>query len=239
MEQPQRLNCLIVDDQAFAIRILENHLAHFPEFKLVYAGSDVFEALRLLTECNIDLVFLDIQMPDMSGLQFLKLSRSRARFIFTTAYPKYAFEGYENDITDFLLKPIIFARFQKAIGKFKQQVQVELQQNTAASKDHVLIKGDAKQKYHKVQLVDILYVKGLDNYISISTTTGVIVTYMNLKDLTALLPAHRFCRIHKSYIVSLEHIAYVEKNSVRIRDDFFPIGPAFKKDFFRRWDLRR
>ncbi len=235
MENKKNIRCIIVDDQLFAVGILENHLRHFPEITLAYAGTDIYEALHIIETTAIDLVFLDIQMPTMSGLEFMKRCKNRCKFIFTTAYPKYAIDGYEHDIVDFLLKPITLDRFKKSIAKFHQFNKLAGSENIPLETGHILIKGDAKQKYFKVKLQDIYYVKGLDNYIRIYTTTGSIITYMNLKDLISHLPADSFCRIHRSYIVSLRHITYVEKSLVKVSTDTIPIGSSYKKAFFQNF----
>lgn len=233
MESKKNIRCIIIDDQLFAVGILENHLRHFPEITLAYAGTDICEALHIIETTAIDLVFLDIQMPAMSGLDFLKRCQNRCKFIFTTAYPKYAIDGYEHDIIDFLLKPITLDRFKKSIVKFHQLNKLAGQENSLLEKGHILIKGDAKQKYFKVKLQDIYYAKGLDNYIRIYMRTGSIITYMNLKDLIEQLPADSFCRIHRSYIVSLRHITYVEKSLVKVSTDTIPIGSSYRKEFFQ------
>lgn len=239
MQIKENIRCIIVDDQMFAIKILEGHLVHFPTFSIDYAGTDIYEALRIIDRSKIDLVFLDIQMPDMNGMQFLKLCKNKCKFIFTTAYSQYAIEGYEHDVVDFLLKPITYERFKKSILKFNQHTNIA---NTAepdeTKNEHILIKGDAKQKYHKVLLKNIVYVKGLDNYISIQTIAGPIITYMNLKDLIALLPSTRFCRIHKSFIVSVDYINYVDKSAVKVLNEIIPIGLSYKKNFFQLWETK-
>lgn len=222
----------------FAISILKNHLLHFPEFSLTYGGTDVYEALRIIESSKIDLVFLDIQMPDMNGLQFLKLCKNKCKFIFTTAYSQYAIDGYENDVIDFLLKPITIERFQKSIAKFNHLLQIDSNQENESRKEYILIKGDSKQKYFKVKLHDILYIKGLNNYICIYTTTQPIITYMNLKDFIANLPPHKFCRIHRSFIVSIDKILCVKKDSVKIFNEIIPIGSSYKNDFFELWKLK-
>ncbi|WP_181390536.1 LytR/AlgR family response regulator transcription factor [Sphingobacterium athyrii] len=232
------IQCVIIDDQMFAVDILRNHLLHFPEFSLAYYGTDVYEALRIIESSKIDLIFLDIQMPDMNGLQFLKLCKNKSKFIFTTAYSQYAFDGYENDVIDFLLKPITFERFEKSIAKFQHILQIGSNQETESRKDYILIKGDSKQKYFKVKLQDILYIKGLNNYICVYTTTQSIITYMNLKDFITTLPSHKFCRIHRSFIVSIDQIICVEKDTVKISNEVIPIGSSYKKDFFQLWKLK-
>ncbi|RKO70701.1 DNA-binding response regulator [Sphingobacterium puteale] len=233
MENKENIRCIIVDDQLFAMGILKNHLRHFPEITLAYAGTNIYEALHIIETTAIDLVFLDIQMPTMSGLEFMKRCQNRCKFIFTTAYPKYAIDGYEHDIIDFLLKPITLDRFKKSIVKFHQLNKLADQENSLLETGHILIKGDAKQKYFKVKLQDIYYAKGLDNYIRIYTRAGSIITYMNLKDLIGQLPADSFCRIHRSYIVSLQHITYVEKSLVKVSADTIPIGSSYRKQFFQ------
>lgn len=235
MQIKEKTSCIIIDDQIFARKIIESHLHHFPEISIAYSGADVREALRMVEASVVDLVFLDIQMPSMNGLTFLKRCRNTCKFIFTTAYPEYAIEGYEHDIIDFLLKPIPLDRFKKSINKYHQLAGIQLSANEKCQVDDIRIKGDAKQKYYIVKLNDIYYVRGLDNYIRILTATGSIITYMNLKDLIQLLPSPKFCRIHRSYIVSLQHISYVEKSAVHILEEIIPIGSVYRKQFFQQW----
>lgn len=233
------IQCIIIDDQMFAIDILRNHLLHFPEFSLAYYGTDVYEALRIIESSIISLIFLDIHMPDMNGLQFLKLSKNKCKFIFTTAYSQYAIDGYENDVIDFLLKPITFERFEKSIAKFQRLLQIDSNEKTESLKDYIYIKGDSKQKYFKVNIHEILYIKGLNNYICVYTSSQSIITYMNLKDFINTLPSHKFYRIHRSFIVSIDQISCVEKDFVRIFNEKIPIGSSYKKSFFQLWKLKR
>jgi DNA-binding LytR/AlgR family response regulator len=238
------IRCLAVDDEAYATRIIADYITKVPFLQLAGTTTSAVEALALVQKGGIDLVFLDIQMPELTGLQFLKLCGDRCKVILTTAYPEYALEGYEHDVIDYLLKPVAFDRFLKSAQKAFNQLQVNRPGEALvisptraisdqATADYMFIKGESKNKFLKVDFNDILYIEGLKNYVSIFTPQQRFVTYQTMRDLEAQLPQPPFYRVHKSYIVSLNKIRMIDGNMLYINDQSIPIGETYREDFFK------
>jgi two-component system, LytTR family, response regulator len=234
------IRCLIVDDEPLALHILEDYLSKVPFLQLVKATTNPIEALTLVQEKAVDLVFLDVQMPELTGIQFLKISNGKAKVILTTAYPQYALEGYELDVIDYLLKPIAFDRFYKAAQKAQSilqpsasPAQAELAQQPQQSllSDFIFVK--TEHKIQKVYLNDILFIEGLKDYISIFTPTERIITLQNMKKMEDALPEKHFIRVHKSYIVSINKIDSIERSRIFIGDKIIPVGDTYREEFFK------
>ena len=221
------IRCLAVDDEAYASEIIANYISKTHFLKLVGTTTNAFEALTLVQNDMVDVVFLDIQMPDLSGIQFLKICGEKCKVILTTAYPEYAVVGFDLHVVDYLLKPISYDRFYKAA--LKTQVLID----KTHSSEFMFIKGDAKNKFIKINYNEILYVEGLKNYVSIFTLSQRIITYQRLRDLEAQLPSPPFYRVHKSYIVSTTNIKMIDGNTVYIADQLIPIGETYKEEFFK------
>jgi DNA-binding LytR/AlgR family response regulator len=237
------IRCLAVDDEAYATKIIADYINKVPFLQLAGTTTSAIDALSQVQQGNIDLVFLDIQMPDLTGIQFLKLCGNKCKVILTTAYPEYALDGFEHDVIDYLLKPIAFDRFykaaQKAFNTISQAVTksapvIENQVPVAVPiSDYMFIKGESKNKFLKVDYQDILYIEGLKNYVSVFTTSQRIVTYQTLRDMETTLPQPPFYRVHKSYIISIDKIRMVDGNTVYIQDQSIPIGDTYRDDFFK------
>jgi DNA-binding LytR/AlgR family response regulator len=236
------IRCLAVDDEAYATKIIADYINKVPFLQLAGTTTSAIDALSQVQQGNIDLVFLDIQMPDLTGIQFLKLCGNKCKVILTTAYPEYALDGFEHDVIDYLLKPIAFDRFFKAAQKaynlmppvIAQPAPVtEPQPQAAPASDYMFIKGESKNKFLKVDYQDILYIEGLKNYVSVFTTSQRIVTYQTLRDMETTLPQPPFYRVHKSYIISIDKIRMVDGNTVYIQDQSIPIGDTYRDDFFK------
>lgn len=236
------IRCLAVDDEAYASEIIATYINKTPFLTLVGSTTSAFEALNLVQEGKVDLVFLDIQMPELTGIQFLKITGGKCKVILTTAYSEYALEGFDLDVVDYLLKPVSYERFYKAALKAQQLlmptiVAPEQKENVPAanvSADFMFIKGDTKNKFIKINYNEILYVEGLKNYVSIYTTTAQrIITYQTLRELEDQLPQPPFYRVHRSYIVSTEHIRVIDGNNITIADQSIPIGETYREDFFK------
>lgn len=238
------IRCLVVDDEPLALNILEDYISKMPFLQLVKATTNPIEALTLVQEGAVDLVFLDVQMPELTGIQFLKISNGKAKVILTTAYPQYALEGYELDVVDYLLKPIAFDRFYKAVQKVQGILQPTAQPIAAPSphvqaqqqqqdfmNDFIFVK--TEHKIQKVYLHDILFIEGLKDYISIFTTSERIITLQNMKKMEDALPEKYFIRVHRSYIVSLDKIDSIERSRIFIGDKIIPVGDTYRDDFFR------
>lgn len=231
------IRCLAVDDEAYASDIIATFINKTPFLELVGTTTNAFEALSMVQDGKIDLVFLDIQMPELTGIQFLKICGNKCKVILTTAYPEYALDGFELDVVDYLLKPISYERFYKAAEKAQQMIspaQYEIVTTPVpATNDFIFIKGDTKNKFIKVNYNEILYIEGLKNYVSVYTANQRIVTYQALRELESQLPHPPFYRVHKSYIVSLEKIKMIDGNTLFIHDQSIPIGETYKEEFFK------
>jgi two-component system, LytTR family, response regulator len=237
------IRCLIVDDEPLALHVLEDYMSKIPFLQLVKSTTNPIEALTLVQEGNVDLVFLDVQMPELTGIQFLRIANGKAKVILTTAYQQYALEGYELDVIDYLLKPIAFDRFFKAVQKAQTVLQpaaaatlkaaepVSVQQQQDFLSDFIFVK--TEHKIQKVYLNDILFIEGLKDYISIFTPAERIITLQNMKKMEDALPAKHFTRVHKSYIVSINKIDSIERSRICIGDKIIPVGDTYREEFFK------
>lgn len=232
------IRCIAVDDEAYASAILADYIRKVPYLTLVGTTTNPIEALAWVQQGRADLVFLDIQMPELTGLQFLKLCGARCKVILTTAYPEYALEGYENDVVDYLLKPISFERFLKATQKVlalstTTTAPAQPDEPAPAAGTYLFVKGETKNKYLRIDYDDILFIEGLKNYVSIHLPTQVVVTYQSLTQLEQELPRPPFVRVHKSYIVSLSKIRMVDGNTLYIQDKQVPVGETYREQLYR------
>ena len=236
------LKCMVIDDEPLAIQLLENHISKVPFLELVSTFKNPLEALISINTNAVDLIFLDIQMPQLNGVQFMKLLQNRAQVIITSAYQEYAIEGFEHNVVDYLLKPISFERFFKAVEKahnLKNPAQ-KLERTTElhpATGGYIFIKVETKMV--RVELDDILFIEGLKNYVSIQTKTKKIITLQVMKQLEEILPSHRFLRVHKSYIIALDKINSVERQEIHIGDRIIPIGITYQESFFRMLEAKK
>jgi two-component system, LytTR family, response regulator len=234
------IRCLVVDDEPLALHVVEDYISKIPFLQLVKATTSAIEALTLVQDGGIDLVFLDVQMPELTGIQFLRIANGKARVILTTAYPQYALQGYELDAADYLLKPIAFDRFYKAAQKVqaamfpanKPAEKEEPQQaQSDISNDFIFVK--TEHKIQKVYLNNILFIEGLKDYISIFTPTERIITLQNMKKVEDALPERHFIRVHRSYIVALNKIDSIERSRIFMGDKVIPIGDTYRDEFFK------
>jgi two-component system LytT family response regulator len=234
------LRCIAVDDEAYATRLLAAYIQKIPGLELVGTTTNPIEALQWVQEGRVDVVFLDIQMPELTGLQFLKICGNRCKVILTTAYPEYALEGFEHDVVDYLLKPIAFDRFLRAVQKAQALVPVVPPLATAtahpaapATNSYLFVKGDSKNKFLKVSFADIQYAEALGNYLALFVAGQRLVTYQTLKELAEQLPQPPFLRVHKSFLVSIDHITMVDGNTVYIGEKAIPVGETSRDALFR------
>lgn len=236
------LKCTIIDDEPLATALLENYISKVPFLELVKTFNNPMDGLIDFNSNPVDLIFLDIQMPQLTGIQFMKLLQNRAQVIITSAYEEYAIEGFEHNVTDYLLKPISFERFYKGVEKAynltnptqKIESAPELHAPTGG---YIFIKVETKMV--RVELDDILFIEGLKNYVSIYTKTQRIVTLQVMKQLEKVLPPNRFVRIHKSYIVALDKIVSIERQEIHIKDQILPIGVTYQENFFKLLESRK
>lgn len=224
--------CIIVDDEPPATRILKNYVEKVSFLEEAGIFNDSLKALEFLNSNKVDVIFLDIQMPQLTGLQLSKIISKEVKVIFTTAYPDFALEGFELNAVDYLLKPIAFERFYQAVSKLNAEVKTEIVPNN--QKEFIFVKTDGKNKFQKVLLNDILYVESLQNYVCIHTSKEQIITHSSLKNVVESLPGNDFIQIHKSYVVALKHIESTDSFSVFMNGKELPIGATFKEAFFEK-----
>ena len=232
--------CIIVDDEPPATRILENYIGKVNFLEKVGVFNDSLKALEFLNSQSVDVIFLDIQMPQLTGLQLSRIISKNIKVIFTTAYPDFALEGFELNAVDYLLKPIAFERFYQAVSKLNSESKIELSSTSNSSTpDFLFIKTDGKNKFQKVFLNDVLYVESLQNYVCIHTVKQQIITHSSLKNVVESLPEKDFIQIHKSYVVSLKHIESTDNFSVFVNGKELPIGATYKDAFFDEIDQNK
>ncbi|TQD40559.1 LytR/AlgR family response regulator transcription factor [Haloflavibacter putidus] len=228
-----QFTCLIIDDEPPAIRVLEKFVKMVKELELLASSTKPIEALELIRQRQPDIIFLDIQMPTITGLELSKLIKYDAKIIFTTAYPQFAVEGFELNAVDYLLKPIAFPRFLEAIEKAKKSSTKNKNEQTK-QEDYFFIKTDGKNNFSKVQLAQILYLESIKNYVIIHTKNEQLVTYNTLKNLQENLPKNNFIKIHKSFIVAINKIEKTQSYSVFINNKELPLGETYKTAFFEK-----
>jgi two-component system, LytTR family, response regulator len=231
------IKCIIIDDEPLALDILEDYIQKVPFLKLVKKCSSALEAIDCLKREAIQLIFLDIQMPDLTGIQFMKALPKMPDVIFTTAYSNYAIEGFNLNAVDYLLKPISFERFLQAANKYYDRIYS--QQNPTAQEESTEEEGDkfifvkTEYKIVKVNLKDVLYIEGLKDYIRLVLPQTQLLTLQSMKYMESTLPSKMFVRVHKSYIVSMRHLETIERNKIKVRDKWIPIGNTYRDSFYR------
>ena len=227
-----KIRCLIVDDEPLALDVLETYISRLDNLELVCRCNNAVEAYNCLQTEQIDLMFLDIQMPKLTGIDFLKSLPNPPKVIFTTAYRDYAVEGYELNAVDYLLKPISFDRFLKAIAKVTPQETKPVATIPTSEPDFkvafIYLKADKKMV--KVMLSDILYIESLKDYIRVKTETKEIISYQKISFLEEKLPADKFLRIHRSFIVALDKIQAFSASAVDVGKSEIPIGRFYKNE---------
>ena len=226
------LKCIIVDDEPPAIRLLEKYVAKVAYLELVATTTNSLEALEIIENQTVDVLFLDIQMPNLTGIQLSKIIKGKVKIIFTTAYPQFALESYDLNAVDYLLKPFEFERFYQAVLKLKSE-NIRVEDKTEKT-DFIFIKTGNKNSFEKVYIKDICYIESLKNYVAIHLKDKQIITYNTLKHIADFLNKHDFIKIHKSYIVAINHIEKTTTDSIFIHNTELSIGDTYRKDFFER-----
>jgi DNA-binding LytR/AlgR family response regulator len=223
------LSCIAIDDEPLALEVIKKYIAKIYFLELKGSFTDPVEAKRVIESSQIDILFLDIQMPDLNGIELSRMIGSKnTAVIFTTAFSEYAVEGFNVDAIDYLLKPIEYDRFLKAVYKAKEYI--DYLNNQEMQDGYIFVKSDYQMV--KVNLKDILYIEGLDDYIKIFLPHRSILTLMTLKTITQKLPSKEFLRVHRSYIVPISKIENVSKSKIRIADREIPIGVSYSESFF-------
>jgi DNA-binding LytR/AlgR family response regulator len=231
------MRCIVIDDEPFALNLIKDYVMKTPYLELIESFTNPFKALAYLINNQADLIFLDINMPELSGIQLLNSLPYQPKVIFTTAYPEYGAESYEYNAVDYLLKPIKYERFLKAVNKVQNPTIASMHENhvqktTKQDQDELFIKSGTQ--IHKVNKNDILYIEGAGNYTTIHFKESKILTLLKMTEVLDLLPSDEFIRIHKSYIVSFKHIDIIEKHRVLIHKKPIPIGISYREHFLSK-----
>ncbi|MBS1510138.1 MAG: response regulator transcription factor [Bacteroidetes bacterium] len=227
------IRCLVVDDEQHAIDIIAHYIGQTNFLELVSSSTNPVAALQTVIAEHIDLVFLDIQMPELSGIDFIKAINGKAKVILTTAYSEFALEGYELEVVDYLLKPVRFPRFLTAVQKaVKLMNDKPAEAETTAEEDHIFVKTESKGKLLRINLADIEFIEAMKNYVAIYRNGQKTLVYTNLRELGNHLPAKQFIRVHKSYIIPVNRITGIEGNQVLLKNVTTPvlIGESYKED---------
>lgn len=224
--------CLVVEDEPLAQNVLKKYIAEHPLLELAAVCADAPEAQQWLVRQQAAIVFLDINLPRLSGISFLKSLSRPPLVIFTTAYPEFAVEGFELDAVDYLVKPFSFERFLRAVNKALEKLERKEPGGALAPATSIFIRAD--KKVYKINLADILYIEALDDYVKVVTTQGHYLVHETLKSLQEELPAEQFMRVHKSYIIASSKIVFIEGNYVKIGDRDIPIGASYREEVFAR-----
>jgi len=224
------LTCIILDDEPLAVKLLKEYASAVPDLEIRFAGTDVYKALQVASE-GVDVVFLDIQMPDLTGIQFMRIVEGKCKIVLTTAYQEYAVQAFELDVVDYLLKPFSRERFLMAVQKVRDRMS-DAATNNQPPCDFIFVKSEYRML--KINLRDIYYLESLRDYVAIHYAGGKTLTLQSLRSFEEELPAAGFIRIHKSYIISMMHIQAIEKKRVVIRDQHLPVGDTYWSEFRQR-----
>jgi len=227
------IKCLIIDDEPLAVKLLKDYAAKIPDLEIVMAGSDAFAGLQLAQNGEADLIFLDIQMPELTGIQFMKVLKGKCKVILTTAYEEYALQAFDHDVVDYLLKPFSLERFMTAVQKARERIGQSKPATEAAKPDYIFVKSE--YRIIKIELKDILYFESLRDYVAIHTmAAGKILTLQSLRSFEEALDGKDFLRIHKSYIIAIDKISTIERKRVVIQGNYLPVGETYLDNFWKR-----
>ncbi|WEK37760.1 MAG: LytTR family DNA-binding domain-containing protein [Candidatus Pseudobacter hemicellulosilyticus] len=231
-----KIKCLLVDDEPPAIDLIAAYIDRMDDLEVAGRCSNAIDAFGFLQKNRIDLLFLDINMPRMSGLDLIRSLQDRPRIVLTTAYREFAADGFDLDVLDYLVKPISFDRFLKAIAKFNQlhsfrQTEVPEQLPDGFDKAYMYFKVNKEVK--KIFLRDILYIESIKDYVKIVTADKALITYQRLSYMEEKLPEHKFLRVHKSFIVSADRIAGYNNDVIRVGEHSLPLGRSYKQSFLK------
>lgn len=232
-----KLRCIAVDDEPPALMQMEDYISRVPFLQLAGTFENAFDTLEFLKTNEVDILFLDIEMEGLTGIQLLKVLKKRPKVILTTAYDQYALKAFELDVSDYLLKPIAFERFLQSVEKVYESfipktsvTNSSEQNNNIDSRNYMFVKTEYRMQ--RVDFNDILYIEGLKEYLIIFTTHQKVLTLQSFKRMEEMLPENNFVRVHKSYIVAIDKIQSIERNRIKITDKLIPIGESYSKAFY-------
>ncbi|MCD0465842.1 DNA-binding response regulator [Flavobacterium cupreum] len=225
-----KIKCVLIDDEPLAIKVLQNYFSNFTDFEVIGTFNNSLEALDFINSTAVDAVFLDINMPMMTGFELISLIETKTKVIITTAFREFAAESYDLDVLDYLVKPIPLPRFIKCINKITTEFNVKnnIKVETTKGDSHIFIKVDKKMM--KINIEEILFVEGMKEYIKVVTPDKTYITHKSLTSLSEELPADRFLRIHKSYVIALNKVKSIEGNRIQIQSYTIPIGRNYSKE---------
>lgn len=224
-----QINCIVIEDEPLAVKKLIGFINKIEYLRLSKTFDNAIEAIGYLKENSVELIFLDIQMEEFTGIQFLETVKQRPKVIITTAYDKYAVKGYELDVADYLLKPFTFERFVQAVEKVYNFIS---EKPAPVSSDYIFVK--TEYRLEKIKVSEILYVEGMNEYLRIVTEEKKIMTLQNFKSIEGILPKDNFIRVHKSYIVAIDKVESIERNRIKIQKMLIPISDTYKERFFNK-----
>jgi len=231
------IRCIVIDDKPLAIDIIADYISKHPQLTLVWSGTNPIEGLTAINEHEADLVFLDIQMPELTGLQFIRIAGNKCKFILTTAYSEFALDGFEHDVIDYWLKPISFERFyraaEKALAILSDRKPQESDMPTAPQDSPEYLFVRTEHKIQRIDTKDIRYIEGLQNYVAINTKAGRVLSLQTMKKVEEQLCGKDFIRVHRSFIVALRHISSIERSRVYIGDNIIPVGENYRDAFYK------
>jgi DNA-binding LytR/AlgR family response regulator len=227
-----KLDCLIVDDEPFARKCIREYVEQIEGLVNIGETSSAEDAIQLLKQQKADIIFTDIQMQGISGIEFVRSAGNEALFIFITAYPEYALEGYELNIIDYLVKPVSYERFLKAVTKAKEYLNLKHKTKEEQKADYFFIK--CGNKFEKISFDDFLFAEALENYVKIYTQSKMHVTYLTFKSLEEYLSSEKFIRVHKSYIVSLSKIENLDNESIKIGTHEIPLSRNYRNEVMNK-----
>jgi len=234
-----KIQCIAIDDEPLALEIIQEYCSRIPFLELKATFDNAVDSIEYIRNNNPDLIFLDIQMEELTGIQLVHALKTRPYVIFTTAYDTYAIQGFELDVVDYLLKPISFERFLKGADRVYEKMKAEkLVKEKPATEIPVQANSDTfffiktENRMEKLRYADVLYIEGMGDYWRIITSTKKIMTLLNYKKLEELLPPSQFMRVHKSFIIAIDKIENVERNRIRISDRLIPVGETYREKFF-------
>jgi two-component system LytT family response regulator len=225
-----KIKCVLIDDEPLAIKVLLNYFVNFSDFEVIATFNNSLEALEFLNSNTVDAVFLDINMPMMTGFELISLLDNKTRIIITTAFREFAAESYDLEVLDYLVKPIPLPRFIKCIQKIEAEINLKnnVKSDNHRVEPHIFIKVDKKMV--KINIDEILFIEGMKEYIKVVTPEKTYITHKSLTSLTEELPADRFMRIHKSYTIALNKVKSIEGNRIQIQSHTIPIGRNYSKE---------